>query len=193
MTVGDHEGEQIQADLKDLVDKAVSGDRAAYSEIVRRLMKPVVALAYRMTGDREAAFDLAQDTFISAWQNLDSFRGEAKFQSWLYRIASNKTLNYLQSRKRYRTGVDDDFPNTPTTTGSPEADIERQELRRDVLEFMNTLPEQQRIAFDLRFYRELPFDEIASILNKAVGTVKTNYREAVQKFREYAKQRGWDQ
>ena len=192
MTVGDHEGRQIQTDLKDLVDKAASGDRAAYSEIVRQLMKPVVALAYRMTGDREAAFDLAQDTFVSAWQNLDSFRGEAKFESWLYRIASNKTLNYLQSRKRYQTGVDEEYSNAQAASDSPETDLEREELRRDVLEFMKTLPEQQRIAFDLRFYRELPFEEIATILNKAVGTVKTNYREAVQKFREFAKQRGWD-
>ncbi len=189
---GDHEGLQIQTDLKDLVEKAVSGDRAAYSEIVRRLMKPMVALAYRMTGDREAAFDLAQDTFVSAWQNLDSFRGEAKFESWLYRIASNKTLNYLQSRKRYQVGIDEEHSPTQVSDASPETEFERQELRRDVLEFMNTLPEQQRIAFDLRFYHELPFEEIASVLNKAVGTVKTNYREAVQKFREYAKQRGWD-
>jgi RNA polymerase sigma-70 factor (ECF subfamily) len=189
---GDHEGLQIQTDLKDLVEKAVSGDRTAYSEIVRRLMKPMVALAYRMTGDREAAFDLAQDTFISAWQNLDSFRGEAKFESWLYRIASNKTLNYLQSRKRYQVGMDEGHSSNEAAADSPEVDFERQELRRDVLEFMKTLPEQQRIAFDLRFYRELPFEEIASVLNKAVGTVKTNYREAVQKLRDYAKQRGWD-
>ena len=155
-------------------------------------MKSVVALAYRMTGDREAAFDLAQDTFVSAWQNLNSFRGEARFESWLYRIASNKTLNYLQSRKRYQTGIADDITSTQEASGSPEADVERAELRRDVLQFMKTLPEQQRIAFDLRFYRELPFEEIATILNKAVGTVKTNYREAVQKFREFAEQRGWD-
>jgi RNA polymerase sigma-70 factor (ECF subfamily) len=193
MAKGDHEGLQIQTDLGDLVGKAVQGDRAAYSEIVRRLMKPVVALAFRMTGDREAAFDLAQDSFVSAWRNLDTFRGEAKFESWLYRIVSNKTLNYLQSRKRFQSTSVDDLSEIQETSASPDVDLERKELQQDVLQFMSTLPEQQRIAFDLRFYKGLPFEEIASVLNRAVGTVKTNYREAVQKLREFARQRGWDQ
>jgi RNA polymerase sigma-70 factor (ECF subfamily) len=193
MAKGDHEGLQIQTDLGDLVGKAVQGERAAYSEIVRRLMKPVVALAFRMTGDREAAFDLAQDSFVSAWRNLDTFRGEAKFESWLYRIVSNKTLNYLQSRKRFQSTSVDDLSEIQETSASPDVDLERKELQQDVLQFMSTLPEQQRIAFDLRFYKGLPFEEIASVLNRAVGTVKTNYREAVQKLREFARQRGWDQ
>jgi len=85
--------------LQPLIEKATAGDRDAFSDIVRIMMKPIVALTYRMTQNREAAYDLAQDTFLAAWQNLSGFRGEAKFDNWLYRIATNKTLNYLASPK----------------------------------------------------------------------------------------------
>jgi RNA polymerase sigma-70 factor (ECF subfamily) len=185
MASADHE------EIQQLVEQAVEGDRAAYSKIVRMMMKPVVALAFRMTGDREAARDIAQDTFVSAWQNLSRFRGEAKFESWLYRIASNKTLNYLHSQKRFQPPDESSVPDRVSEIDSPDRTLEKEELQRNVLAFMESLPEQQRLVFNLRFYREMQFDEIAEVLGKAVGTVKTNYREAVRKLKELAVEKGW--
>ncbi len=185
MASADHE------EIQQLVKRAVGGDRAAYSKIVRMMMKPVVALAYRMTGDREAARDLAQDTFVSAWQNLSRFRGEAKFQSWLYRIVSNKTLNYLHSQKRFQSPDESSMQENISDVDSPDRTLEKEELQRNVLAFMESLPDQQRLVFNLRFYREMQFDEIAHVLGKAVGTVKTNYREAVRKLKELAVEKGW--
>jgi RNA polymerase sigma-70 factor (ECF subfamily) len=177
--------------LQRLVEKATGGDRKAYSEIVRQLMKPVVALAHRMTGDREAAFDLAQDTFVTAWQKLSTFRGEAGLENWLFRIAANKTLNYLESRKRFRSDEESESLQIDSGADSPERALEEKELRGAVLQFMQTLPEQQRLVFNLRFYREMKFEEIASVLDRSVGTVKTNYREAVRKLRVFANEKGW--
>ncbi len=178
-----------------LVQRAKEGDKEAFSKIVRLMMKSVVALTYRMTQDRESAFDLAQETFISAWQNLPHFRGEAKFENWLYRIASNKTLNFLKQRsQRQTTSIESaDIPlvSTGSTSNNPEVHLQEKELENDILAFMAELPAQQRLAFDLRFYKGLTFEEIAQITGKAIGTVKTNYREAVIKLRSYAKQRGW--
>ena len=184
MTPANHEP------LEQLVEKATGGNREAFSEIARRLMKPIVALTYRMTGDRDTAFDLAQETFVTAWQRLKSFRGEAGFESWLYRIATNKTLNHLESERRLAAPRATD-PDPADNSGTPETILEKRQMREDVLAFMRTLPEQQRVVFNLRFYRELQFDEIATILGKSVGTVKTHYREAVKKLRVFAKAKGW--
>ena len=183
--------ESYRDKLQPLIEKATAGDRDAFSDIVRIMMKPIVALTYRMTQNREAANDLAQDTFLAAWQNLPGFRGEAKFDSWLYRIATNKTLNYLASQKSTVVAADDYRLTDTIDSATPEKILMRKELKGMVLDFMGTLPTRQRLVFNLRFYRNLPFAEISEITGNAEGTVKTNYREAVKKLREYMKQKGW--
>lgn len=178
-----------------LAGEAQEGDREAFSKIVRLMMQPIVALTYKMTGDREAAKDLAQDTFVAAWSNLADFRGDARFSSWLYRIASNKSLNYLGSAAvRDSQPFDEtieDQTASPDTEHNPEKSLVRHELKEKFMEFLTTLPPKQRLAFELRFYKELPFEEIARVTNSALGTVKTNYRQAVAKLKEYALERGW--
>ena len=179
--------------LEMLVERAKTGDRTAFSEIVRRLMNQVVVLTYRMTGDRESALDLAQDSFLTAWQKLHDFRGDAVFTSWLYRIASNKTLNFLKSREA-RPDTDDleKLPYAASNQADPETALMGDELAADVLKFTTSLPPQQRLVFNLRFYKQLPFAEIAHVTDRAVGTVKTSYREAIRKLREHTRKKGWD-
>jgi RNA polymerase sigma factor (sigma-70 family) len=179
------------------VRRAKEGDKEAFSRLVRLMMKDVVALTYRMTQDRDGAFDLAQETFVSAWQSLRSFREEAKFESWLYRIASNKALNYLKHRSKRPTMSIDSLETEASVSGpisrNPEQLLQVKEMQKDVLEFMAELPDQQRLVFDLRFYKELTFEEIAKFTGKAVGTVKTHYREAIIKLRAFAERKGWRQ
>lgn len=174
-----------------LAEQARSGDRAAFSELVKLLMNPIVALTHKMTGSREVALDLAQESFISAWQNIGSFRGDAKFESWLYRIAVNKSLHHLESAKTRSSVRFEDAGADVAAASTPELQLTREELRRDVLNFMLRLPEQQRAVFELRFYKQYQFDEIATITGKALGTVKTLYREAVKKLRVEATEKGW--
>ncbi len=181
----------IDKALDELVTKAKAGDKAAFSEIVRKLMKPVVALSYRMTREQESAVDLAQETFLSAWQNLKSFRGDSRFESWLFAIVTNKTLNHLRSRASQPTDRIDEHLPDPVDASDPERDLVQKQLREDVLEFMASLPEQQRLVFDLRFYQQMKFEEIAEFTGKAPGTVKTHYREAVRKLRAFATGKGW--
>jgi len=148
-----------------------------------------------MTRDRQAAEDLAQDCFVTAWQKLRSLEKDTSFEPWLMRIASNLTLNFLKKRSLQAETSLDELDNHMQTELSqrrnPEDDLNRKELRRDVLDFMATLPEAQRLVFDLRFYQQLSFDEIAVITERAVGTVKTNYRQAIIKLRQTAVNRGW--
>lgn len=177
--------------LKRLVQKAQAGDRDAFSTIVRQLMKPVTALTYRMTGEKESALDLAQDTFVSAWQNLAGFRGESEFKSWLYRIAANKSLNFLKSENRRRDQTRLEPALSDSSPDNPEKVLLDRELAGSIRSFMGSLPEQQRLIFNLRFYHEMPFAEIADLTGRALGTVKTGYREAVAKLRTYARDNGW--
>ena len=178
-----------------LVSLAQQGDRQAFSGLVRLLVNDVVALTYRMTGDRDVAHDLAQDAFVAAWQGLGDFRGEARFENWLYRIASNKTLNYLSKASTVRsTSLEQSLQiqdTEPDSGPAPDRQLAQQQLREGVLAFMQTLPPQQRVVFELRFYRQLDFGEIAEVTGKALGTVKTHYREAVAKLRAAAVKKGW--
>ena len=153
-------------------------------------MNQVVALTYRITADREAAKDLAQETFVSAWQNLSGYRGEASVSNWIYRIATNKCLNYLKSA-RIRAGTGNpEVSIEPVADDSPLRDLEQKELSDSFKRFVVQLPPQQRAVFELRFYQQLTFEEIARHLDRALGSVKTNYREAIKKLRVYSESQG---
>jgi len=182
----ENESDQIRR----LADRAADGSRAAFSELVKRLMNSVVALTYRMTGDREAALDLTQDAFVSAWESIRSFRRDSKFETWLYRIAVNKALNFIAHRKIADT-VELTEERAGAVSDSADDSLMQDELKQRLIKFMRALPVQQRVAFELRFYRRLSFEEIAEIAGRGVPTVKTNYREAIQKLRKVAREEGW--
>lgn len=182
-------------EIEQLAQKAKLGDRAAFSRIVRIMMSRIVSLTYRMTSDREAALDLAQDSFVAAWERLAAFRSESKFSSWLFQIATNKCLNFL-SKASTRQNIPWDESKSITLPSSdlasnPERALKVKLLSGDVLRFMQSLPEMQRVVFELRFYQGLSFGEIARQTDKAEGTVKTHYRQAVMKLRELAIAKGW--
>ena len=178
-----------------LVRRAQLGDKEAFSRVVRMMMKDITALTYKMTRDRESALDLAQESFIAAWENLDRFRGEASFVTWLYRIAANKALNYLKKQSHRPTASLELLPEGALAEavggGNPETQAGVCQMRQDILEFMAELPPRQRLAFDLRFYKQQSFEEIAGIMGQAVGTVKTHYRQAILKLRAFARRKGW--
>lgn len=182
-------------EIEQLAQKAKLGDRKAFSQIARIMMSRIVALTYRMTSDREVAMDLAQDSFVAAWEKLAAFRGESKFSSWLYQIATNKSLNYLSKASTRNNLSLDQTTATESPSENPATNPERalkvKLLQGDILRFMQSLPEMQRAVFELRFYQEMSFVEIARQTGKAEGTVKTNYRQAVIKLRALATAKGW--
>lgn len=174
--------------IDQLVKKAQLGNREAFSEIVRLLMNKTIALTYKLTGSKEAALDLAQDSFLAAWINIGSFKGESKFESWIYRIASNKALNFLKREKRY---VENNSNIEILSEDNPELDYHKKKLKKNILDFMMSLPSEQRLVFELHFYKQMTFEETAKVTEKSEGTVKTLYREAVKKLRKTAHKKGW--
>lgn len=155
-------------------------------------MKPVLALTYRMTNDSDAARDLAQDTFISAWQKIATYQHTGSFKNWIYRIATNKTLNFLEKEKRMVSSdnLESLQDSVESDNFTPDRSMEQSQMRRSIQEFVDSLPARQKLAFELRFYNELTFEEIAESTGSALGTVKTNYREAIAKLRKFAKSKG---
>ncbi len=184
-----------QPDDKELVARALKGDESAYGELLERFRRPVFSLIYRMIGDREQAEDLAQESFVKAFNNLDSYNPSYRFSSWLFKIANNHAIDHLRRAR---------LP-TVSIHGSPHAaNAEREEETRIVLETKDESPEQEflalqlgsqieeaiaklrpeyRTAVILRHVESRPYEEIAEIMEVPIGTVKTFLHRARAELR----------
>ncbi|MFH2036233.1 MAG: RNA polymerase sigma factor [Candidatus Zixiibacteriota bacterium] len=165
----------------ELITDAKKGNRKAYDKLVRIYRDKMFALTYRMTGDREASLDLVQDAFYNAYVNMDRFRGDSSFSSWIYRIASNLTLNFLKRKKTIGFISLTDQPTIEPVYESHDQ-IANTELAGEIARIISELPPKQKLIFNLRYYDKLPFNEIAKIQGKSESTVKTNYKKAVEKL-----------
>jgi RNA polymerase sigma-70 factor, ECF subfamily len=176
----------------ELVLLALSGKPDAFGQIVWRHARPIYRLALRMTGNEADAEDVLQDTFLQAHTKLDTFRREAKFSTWLYRIATNQALMMLRARRSrpVESGATDYLPpfDESGTYARLDVDyscasradslIERHELARAALEFVADLPDLYRVAFVLRDLEELGTEETAAILGIEVTVVRQRVHRA---------------
>ncbi|TAK96124.1 MAG: sigma-70 family RNA polymerase sigma factor [Verrucomicrobia bacterium] len=179
---------------QDLVHKARQGDLAAYDDLVRRYQERIYATIYHMTSNHEDANDLAQDTFIKAHQALKSFKGGSSFYTWVYRIAVNKTINFLKQRKnRSHMSLNDlDFnaENDPDLVAlvsdkTPRRDAALNELQKKLNEGMQQLSEAHRMVVVLHDVQGLPHDEIAQIMDCNEGTVRSRLFYARQQLQGF--------
>jgi len=178
----------------ELVKRARRGDLGAYDDLVRRYQERVYATVYHMTANHEDANDLTQDAFIKAFQALKSFKGGSSFYTWVYRIAVNKTLNFLKSRK-HRTAyslndLDFNAENNPDLVAlisdkTPRREAGLTELQEKLNEAMQQLSEQHRLVVTLHDVQGLPHEEIAQIMDCNVGTVRSRLFYARQQLQGY--------
>jgi len=177
-----------------MVRRAKKGDLAAYDELVRRYQQRIYATVYHMTSNHEDANDLAQEAFIKAYQALKTFKGGSSFYTWVYRIAVNKTLNFLKQRKN-RTAMslnDLDFSaeNDPDLVAlisekTPRRDAVLSELQQKLNEAMQQLSEPHRMVVTLHDVQGLAHEEIAEIMECNVGTVRSRLFYARQQLQGY--------
>ena len=177
-----------------LVRRAQRGDLPAYDELVRRYQQRIYATVYHMTSNHEDANDLAQETFIKAFQALKSFKGGSSFYTWIYRIAVNKTINFLKQRK-HRTQMrlnDLDFnaEHDPDLVAlisekTPRRDLNLAELQEKLNEAMLKLSEVHRLAVTLHDIQGVPHEEIARIMDCNIGTVRSRLFYARQQLQGY--------
>jgi RNA polymerase sigma-70 factor (ECF subfamily) len=135
--------------------------------------------------DHDDAADLLQNTFLKAWQSLELFRGDAKLSTWLYKIAVNESLSFLaRERKRNNLSLDDQesaLANTIEADAYFDGDKLQAMLRKAVV----TLPEKQRVVFNMKYFDEMKYEDMSAILGTSVGALKASYHLAVKKIEKY--------
>lgn len=156
--------------------------RKAFAEVVNRYSRPLYWQIRRMGPSHDDTNDLLQNTFIKAWSNLESFRSEARLSTWLYRIALNETLNFLnRQRAQQHLSIDDaDASLANQLESDPYFDGDETQLRFE--QAIRRLPEKQRMVFNLKYFQEMKYEEIADITGTSVGALKASYHLAVKKI-----------
>ena len=158
-----------------LVERASGGDIGAFDVLVRRYQLPVIRLCVGMLGDRHAAEDAAQDVFFSAWRSMSRFRGDARFSTWLFRVATNQCLRDIRRRPAQTAQLPDDLAGTG---GSPQGELETAEGYAAVSAAVGRLSAEQRAALLLREVEGLSYDQIAEVLGVSMAAVKSRIYRA---------------
>jgi len=177
-----------------LVQRSQQGDMSAYDDLVRRYQERVYATIYHMTANHEDANDLAQETFIKGYQALKSFKGDSSFYTWVYRIAVNKTINFLKQRKN-RThmslnDIDFNAENDPDLVAlisdrTPRRDVGLTELQEKLNDAMQKLSPVHRLVVTLHDVQGLSHEEIGKIIDCNIGTVRSRLFYARQQLQAY--------
>jgi RNA polymerase sigma-70 factor, ECF subfamily len=170
------------------VKASQQGDQDAFASLVQRHQRRVFNLVLRMLQDYEEANEITQEAFLAAWMGLPSFRGEARFPPWLYRIAYNCALKQLERRKRER------FLQAAIEAEQMLEEVNKQKQAEDILELrarqaivreqMEALPTKYRIVLILRHLQEMTYEEIAEILIMPIGTIKSHLFRARHLLKE---------
>ena len=174
---------------EELVTRSIGGDPESFNQLVLRWERPIYALAYRVIGREEDARDVCQETFLRAFRALNGFRGQAKFSSWLYRIALNLCRDWVRRERRapvVQPPEDMDLMELAAAS-EPSEPIEdlvaRKDLAKAVERAMALLPEEQRTAIGLKEYHGLTFQEISDLVGCPLSTVKTRLYQGLTVLR----------
>lgn len=175
-----------QDDDRALVGRYLSGDLTAFDTLMLRHERQVYALCLRFVRNHDDALDLTQEVFIKAFENLSSFRGDARFRTWVYRIAVNHCINYTKKNSRQFVEVRE---GTVTVDPTVHRRLLEDERRAIVQSLLNNLPPRQKAIFVLRMNENLSYEEIAAILGRSVSTIKSSVFFALNKLRKMVEDR----
>ncbi|MFQ3575075.1 MAG: sigma-70 family RNA polymerase sigma factor [Cytophagales bacterium] len=157
----------------------------AFAILVDRYQKKVYWLVRKMVIDHDEADDLTQDIFVKVWKNLSGFKGDSKLFTWIYRIAVNECLNHLSNkRKRFFIPMVDVEKEMSRKIDSG-LHISGDEIQIKLQKAILTLPEKQRLVFNMKYFEEMKYEEIAEVLGTSVGALKASYHHAVKKIEDY--------
>ena len=152
----------------------------AFTALVREYQEPLYWQVRRMVLSHEDADDVLQNVFLKAWQALDSFRGESRLSTWLFRIAVNEALNHLERKKNILSiGID---KNDIASMLLSDPYFDGDEVQLQLQEAVSGLPEKQRMVFNLKYFQEMKYEEMSQMLGTSVGALKASYHHAVQKI-----------
>ena len=180
-----------------LIKRAQSGDVAAFEALIEAYEQKVFHIAYRMAGNPDDAADMAQEILLKIFRNVGKFKGESKFSTWVYRVATNTCLDELKKAKRKAAySLDEEFETeegqlgveVADTAPTPEQRVEGQEIRDAITEAISRLSEEHRQIIILRDINGLTYEEVADILDCSLGTVKSRISRAREQLRKILSQ-----
>lgn len=159
--------------------------REAFEQIVNAYSEQLYWQIRRIVLTHDDTNDILQNTFIKAWMNIEYFRGEARLSTWLYRIALNESLTFLNKVRAINSLSIDDADTEMLNHLESDAYFDGDETQKRFLEAVQKLPEKQRIVFNMKYFNEMKYDEISEILGTSVGSLKASYHHAIKKIEAF--------
>lgn len=162
----------------------------AFNQLVRKYQQKIYWHIRKMVIDHDDADDLTQETFIKAWQSLENFRGDAQLFTWLYRIATNECLNFLnKKRRRFFVPIHDVegelLEKLEESAGQSDSPLSGDEIQLKLQKALLTLPDKQRLVFNMKYFDDLKYEDISEITGTSVGALKASYHHAVTKIEKF--------
>lgn len=169
--------------IKQLQDESTR--RTAFSKVVKQFEKRLYWQIRKMGISHDDTDDILQNAFIKAWINIDKFRGESSLMTWLYRIATNEALDFLSSSHQRHSAQSTDLNDVLATEIHNDVYFDGDEAQRKLQEAILKLPEKQRLVFNLRYYDDMPYNQMSEVLGTSEGALKASYHHAVKKIEEF--------
>jgi len=157
----------------------------AFTSIIKKYQEKLYWHVRRMVIDHEDANDVLQNVFIRVWNGLENFRQDSQLYTWLYRIATNECLTFLEQQKKRAIVPLGDVETGLTNKVIADKHFDAKKLEWKLQLAIQQLPEKQRIVFSLRYYDEMPYEEMSRVLDTSEGALKASYHHAVKKIEDY--------
>lgn len=157
-----------------------STKEAAFTRLVHEYQEPLYWQIRRMVLTHDDADDVLQNTLVKAWSAIDTFRGESRLQTWLFRIAINESLNFL-AKKKQNLSLDQTEGSIADMIAS-DSYFDGDELQRQFQTAIGNLPEKQRLVFNLKYFDEMKYEDMSNLLGTSIGALKASYHHAVRKI-----------
>lgn len=180
----------IDSDDVDIIESFKNGNQNAFNILVNKYQKKIYWIVRKMVLDHDEANDITQDIFIKIHSSLKDFRGDSKFFTYIYKISVNFCLNHISKKKRTSNkeiDIEDETLDIKSDDMGTDEHYDEKRKQKLLKEAIENLEGQQRAVFNMRFYDNLSYEEIATLLNKSVGGMKANYFHAVKKIEAYIK------
>ncbi len=157
---------------------------AAFNVLLKTYSQPVYWQIRKMVLNHDDANDLVQNVFLKAWNNLQNFRGDAKLSTWLFKIAVNESINFINKEKQRLKISDEDADSFLLNNLEADSFFDGDALKKELLAAIAKLPEKQKLVFNMKYFDEMKYEEMSEILGTSVGALKASYHHAVKKVSE---------
>ena len=176
-------------DDKELLTKIRNPETRNYgfNMLVRSYQKKVYGIARKMVIDHDDADDITQEVFIKVHKSIDTFREDSQLYTWIYRIATNESLTFLNKKRRRFFLPIEDIGNELAAKIDSSSTLGGDEIQKRLQKALLTLPDKQRLVFNLKYYEEMPYAEMAAVTGTSEGALKASYHHAVKKIEEFLK------